>query len=327
MKRPYAALRVAALGLAAFAAAAVPAYSHAEPPWPSRPITVIVPFPPGPVDANVRILTTKVSAILGQPLVLENRPGAGQRIGGAALARAPRDGYTIGVITQAGAVVAPVLDATAQYDVRKDFTYLTMGYESPFIVTTPASSGIRTLRQLVEQAKAKPGAYKFGSTGTGTAFHIWGEAFNSTAGIKLLHVPYKGESPLLQDLVGGQVDMAFSSPTVRNLVESGKLVALATTGDTRAPQFPNVPTVREQGVPFSAVSWLGFGAPAGIPGAVRDRLVAAFHEAMRDPQVQATFLANGLQLQPTSPEQFRQQVNSETARLKTMVTSLGIRLE
>ncbi|QOT82137.1 Bug family tripartite tricarboxylate transporter substrate binding protein [Cupriavidus basilensis] len=320
-------LRLVALGLSAVAALGAPASSQAEPPWPARPIAVIVPFPPGPVDVNVRILTTKVSAILGQPLVLENRPGAGQRIGGAALTRAPRDGYTIGVVTQAGLVVALVLDATTQYDVHKDFTYLTMGYESPFVITAPASSGIRTLGQLVDQAKAKPGIVKFGSTGAGTAFHIWTEAFNGAAGIQLLHVPYKGESPLLQDLAGGQVDMAFSSPTMRNLVDAGKLVALATTGERRASLFPGVPTVREQGIPYTAVSWLGFGAPAGIPDAVRDRLVTAFHQAMRDPQVQATFKANGLQLLPTSPEAFRKQVASEISRMKELVAAQGIRLD
>lgn len=311
----------------ATAACCLSAAVQAEPAWPAKPITVIVPFPPGLVDSNVRLITTKVSAILGQPLVIENRPGAGQRIGTAALARAPKDGYIIGVLTQAGVVVAPALDAATQYDAIKDFTYLTMGYESAFFVTTSPASGFRNLRQLVDQAKAAPGKYKFGSTGAGTAFHVWGEVLNGAAGIKLMHVPYKGESPLLQDLVGGQIDVALSSLTAKNLIDTGKLVALATTGDKRSALFPDVPTAKEQGVPYSATSWLGFGAPAGIPGAVRERLVAAFHQAMQDPDIQARFNTNGLQLRRVGPADFQRQVVGEIARLKVVATEQGIRLE
>lgn len=297
------------------------------PSWPQKPITVIVPFPAGLVDANVRLITTRVAAILGQPLVIDNRPGAGQRIGTGALARAPKDGYTIGALTQAGLVVAPALLPTIAYDPAKDFSYLTMGYESAFVITTSPSSGIKNLRQLMNQAKASPGKYKFGSTGVGTGFHVWNEVFNHAAGIQLLHVPYKGEAGVLQDLVGNQIDMAFSSLSAKNLVDSGKLLALATTGDTRSAMFPETPTVKELGIPFSATTWLGFVTPAGVPAAVREKLTAAFHQAMLDPELVAKFEANGMLLRRISPAEFQAQVASETKWLKEIATQRSIHLE
>ena len=295
--------------------------------YPDKPITVIVPFPPGIVDGYARLVATKAGAILGQPMVIRNQAGAGQRIGTDALAKSPKDGYTIGVITNAGVVSGPALAANVPYDPVKDLGYLTMVFESHYLINTQPASGIKTLPQLVQLAKASPGKYKFGSTGMGTGFHLATEQFVHSAGVQMLHVPYRGESPLLTDLIGGQVEMAFSSMASRAMAEQGKLVPLAYTGEKRSPLMPNVPTVKELGIPHISSGWLGFAVPAGVPAAVRDKLIAALTTAVKDPEVVANFTNGGGEPRGLSGDAFAARAKQELDDLRELNKQLKITLE
>ncbi len=295
--------------------------------YPDKPITLIVPFPPGIVDANARLVASKASAILGQPIVVRNMAGAGQRIGTDALAKAPKDGYTLGVVTNAGVVAGPALAARMPYDAQRDFSYLVLALESHYLINAAANSGIKSLPQLVELAKASPEKLRFGSTGIGTGFHVATEQFIKTAGVKMLHVPYKGESPLLQDLIGGQVEMAFSSLASRSMAEAGRLTMLAYTGETRSPLLPQVPTAKELGIAHVSSGWLGFAAPAGLPAAVRERLIQAFTLATRDPEIMAKFTKDGIEPRSLSGEAFDARVRREIEELRELNKELKLSLE
>lgn len=295
--------------------------------YPDKPITVIVPFPPGVVDGYARVIASKASAILGQSLVIKNQAGAGQRIGTDALAKAKPDGYTIGVITNAGVVSGPVLSKITPYDPLKDFTYLAMVLESHYLVVTQPESGIKTVAQLQAKAKAAPGKLTFGSTGLGTGFHLAIESFVNAAGVSMLHVPYKGESPMITDLIGGHVTIAISSLANRAMVETGKLVPLAYTGEKRTPLMPDVPTAKEQGVPYTSSGWVGFAAPAGLPPAIRDKLMAAFVAASKDPEVIANFLKTGLEPRDLAGDAFATRVANELKQTRELNKTLKIELD
>jgi tripartite-type tricarboxylate transporter receptor subunit TctC len=295
--------------------------------YPDKPINVIVPFPPGVVDGYARLVATKAGAILGQPMVIKNQAGAGQRIGTDALAKSPKDGYTIGVITNAGMVSGPVLASNVPYDPIKDIGYLTMIFESHYLVNTHPASGIKTMAQLLDKAKAAPGKLNFGSTGMGTGFHTATEQFVKNANIKMTHVPYKGESPLLTDLIGGQVDMAFSSLASRAMAEQGKLVMLAYTGDKRSPLLPNVPTAKELGIAHVSSGWLGFAVPAGVPAPVRDKLIAALTAAVNDPEVVANFTKGGGEPRSLSGDAFAARVKRELDDMRELNKELKITLD
>jgi tripartite-type tricarboxylate transporter receptor subunit TctC len=314
----------ASLGLfAAFAAGP----SHAQSAYPNRAINMIVPFPPGVVDSKARIIAAKVSELIGQPIAVENRSGAGQRLGTQLLAQAPKDGYTIGVITQAGAVMAPVLDPKLRYDALKDFHYLTLGYSSYFIFATHPKSGFNTLRQFLDRAKANPGQLKFSSSGLGTAYHVWSEALMSAAGVQLLHVPYRGAAQAEQDLAAGQIDVMLTSAGSMPRVDKGLLIAMGVTADQRLPHMQQVPTLKEQGVNFSITSWLGFAAPAGIPPAVLERLNAAFKGALESPDVIAKLGADGSEVRYTPPAEFTRMVEREIALVRDINNTLKLTLD
>jgi tripartite-type tricarboxylate transporter receptor subunit TctC len=303
------------------------AIASAQSNYPDKPINVIVPFPPGVVDGYARLVATKAGAILGQPMVIKNQAGAGQRIGTDALAKSPKDGYTIGVITNAGMVSGPVLASNVPYDPIKDISYLTMIFESHYLVNTHPASGIKTLAQLMDKAKAAPGKLNFGSTGMGTGFHTATEQFVKNANIKMTHVPYKGESPLLTDLIGGQVDMAFSSLASRAMAEQGKLVMLAYTGDKRSPLLPNVPTAKELGIAHVSSGWLGFAVPAGVPAPVRDKLIAALTAAVNDPEVVANFTKGGGEPRSLSGDAFAARVKRELDEMRELNKELKITID
>lgn len=295
--------------------------------YPDKPINVIIPFPPGIVDGYARLVATKASAILGQPMVFRNQAGAGQRIGTDALAKSPKDGYTIGVITNAGVVSGATLAANVPYDPIKDLSYLTMIFESHYLINTHPASGYKTLRELIDAAKAAPGKVRFGSTGMGTGFHLATEQFVFAAGMKSLHVPYRGETPLLTDLMGGQVEFGLSSPASKQMVDGGKLVALAYTGEKRMAGLPNVPTVRELGIPYVSSGWLGFALPAGVPAPIRDKLVAALTTAVNDPEVVAAFSKGGGEPRNLSGDAFATRVKREIDELRELNKDLKLTLE
>ena len=316
-------VRTLALLLTALWASVAGAQSN----YPDKPITVIVPFPPGIVDGYARLVATKAGAILGQPMVIKNQAGAGQRIGTDAMTKAPKDGYTIGVITNAGVVSGPVLANSVPYDPIKDISYLTMIFESHYLINTHPASGIKTLAQLLDKAKAAPGKLNFGSTGMGTGFHTATELFVKNANLTMTHVPYKGESPLLTDLLGGQIDMAFSSMASRAMAEQGKLVMLAYTGDKRSALIPNVPTAKELGIPHISSGWLGFAMPAGVPAAVRDKLIAALTAAVNDPEVVANFSKSGGEPRTLSGDAFAARVKRELDDMRELNKELKISID
>ncbi len=295
--------------------------------YPDKPITVIVPFPPGVIDGYARLIANKASAILGQPLVIKNQAGAGQRIGTNALAKSAPDGYTIGVITNAGVVSGPALSKNMPYDPLKDLSYLAMSLESHYLIVTQPQSGIKTVAQLQARAKAAPGKLTFGSTGLGTGYHLAIESFVAAAGVSMLHVPYKGESPMTTDLIGGQITIGISALANRAMVETGKLVALAYTGEKRSALMPNVPTVKEQGVPYVSSGWVGFAAPAGLPADVHAKLIAAFIAASKDPEVIANFTKAGLEPRAMAGDALAARVASELAETRELNKTLKIELD
>ncbi|MBL8376310.1 MAG: tripartite tricarboxylate transporter substrate binding protein [Burkholderiales bacterium] len=295
--------------------------------YPDKPINVIIPFPPGIVDGYARVVAEKAGAILGQPMVFRNQAGAGQRIGTDALTKSAKDGYTIGVVTNAGVVAGPALASNVPYDPTRDLSYLTLVLESHYLINTHPKSGHKSLRELISAAKAAPDKIKFGSTGLGTGFHLATEQFMYTAGIKALHVPYRGESPLLTDLIGGQVEFGFSSLASQQMVESGRLVALAYTGERRLASLPNVPTVKELGIAHVSAGWLGFALPAGVPAAVRNRLIAAFTTAVTDPAVVASYSKGGVEPRSISGDAFAARVARELDELRELNKTLKITLE
>lgn len=296
--------------------------------WPDKPINVIVPFPPGAVDSLARLVGAKASTALGQPLVYRNVAGAGQRIGVEQLARAPRDGYTLGVVTNSGFIVGPVLAARASYDPVQDFTVISRCTEAAYYLAVRPELGVRTVADLIGRARARPGEVKVGSAGIGSAMHLLAEQMMGAAGIQLNHIPYKGEAAMITDLLGGQIDMAFTtSPGGKAHFESGKLLALATSSAERLPAQPQVPTLRESGVDTVSISWLGFAAPAGIPGPVRERLVAAFSQAAKDPEVAAAIQRIGGQPRELSGDAFAAAVRQEVSDLRELNKKLRLALE
>jgi len=296
--------------------------------WPAKAIEVIVPFPPGAVDTRVRIVSDKVSKILGKPLVIQNRPGAGFRIGTDALLRAPKDGYTIGVLAQANGAITPALDPNAGYDVRKDLTLLTLVYETPLVFVVHPSLGVNTITDFIKLAKKQPGKLNYGAAAGASAYRLWFEVFMTLAGIDLQHIPYKGTAPALLDLAGGRTQAALGDAGVKPFVEVGKMVVLATTGSQRSPMFPNAPTIQESGVPFVANTWLGFAAPSNLPREVNQRLVEAFAEAVRSPDVRAAIEAGGGDvLLGLGPAAFQVRVDEEIQKFRRIGAQLNIKIE
>ncbi len=320
------ALTVGSLSAAAWPSSAS-AQTQPQPSYPTRAINLIMPFPPGVVDSKGRIIAARVSEILGQPIAVDNRSGAGQRLGTQLLAQAPKDGYTIGVITQAGAVMAPALDPKLRYDAIKDFQYLTLGYSGYFILATHPKSGFSTLAEFLAKARSNPGQLKFSSSGLGTSYHVWSEVLMSVAGLNLLHIPYRGAAQAEQDLAGGQVDVMLTSAGSMPRVDKGLLIALGVTADQRLSHMKQVPTLKEQGLDFSITSWLGFAAPAGIPASVLDRLNAAFKAALESPDVIAKLEADGSEVRYTTPAEFTRMVENEIRLVRDINKTLKLTLD
>ena len=295
--------------------------------FPSRPITVIEPFAAGgSVDVMVRTICDRAASDLGQPMVVQARPGAGTRIGTDAIRRAPKDGHTIGVMVSASGVNIPALDPNAGYDPVADFTPLVLGFDTSYVVVANPRHGWRRLDDLLAAARARPATLTFGSSGVGTSSHIWVEAFAAATGARFVHVPYKGEALSMQDLVGGQIDFMFAGPgQARPHLAGGRLAALAVTAAQRHGQLPDVPTASEQGVRnFLAGGWVGFVAPAGVPGDAAERLSRALTDAIgtkeiRDKIVQAGFNPRGL-----PPKAFFEQLRGELDVVRRVGKASGI---
>ena len=296
--------------------------------YPDKPIKVIVPFAPGGgTDLVARTLAVPMSETLRQPIVIDNKPGGSTIIGTDALAKSAPDGYTLVVATLAHAV-NPSLKAKLPYSQDKDFAPVILVGVSPNIVVVSADSPYKTFAEFLAAAKANPGKLSYASQGGGTSAHLAGELFNSIAGTKLTHVPYKGAGPALTDVIGGQVDVMFATASaVGSLVESGKLRALAVTTPTRSttPLLAKLPTVAESGVPgYSAGSWYGYFAPADTPPAVINRLNASIKKGTQTSAFKARVESEGLMIKAGTPEEFAKFVKAEELRWKAVIKDANI---
>jgi len=314
--------------LLALAAGLLPAAHASNDAWPSRPVRWIVPFPAGgAMDAIARTLGEKAARSLGQPFVIENKPGAGGNIGAELVAKAPADGYTI-MITSIGMATNKALYPKLNYDPLKDFAPVSLLAVVPNVLVTNATQpNVRTLADVIAAAKAQPGRLTYASAGNGTSIHLAGEMFTALAQVDMLHVPYRGSGPAVTDLLGGQVNYMWDSITsARPHIQAGKLRAIALSTAKRSPSLPGVPTAAEAGLPGYDVSpWFAVFAPAGTPKPIVQKLHAVLLEAMKQPDVQAKFEAIGAEAIGSTPEALATHLQRETARWGKLITDRNIK--
>ncbi|MBV7486740.1 tripartite tricarboxylate transporter substrate binding protein [Bordetella sp. BOR01] len=297
----------------------------AESTYPDRPITLLIPYPPGgSADMLGRPLSAALQERLGQPVVLEYKPGAGGSIATAQLARAKPDGHTVLMVLAAHAI-NPSLYKSLPYDTRKDFAPVSLAATLPMLVAAPLSTPANNIPELIAYARKNPGKLTFASAGPGNTSHLSAEMFKKATGIDMLHVPYKGSGPAVVALLAGEVSLMFDSiSTSLPQVQAGKLKALAVTGDTRSPLLPDVPTVQESGVPgFVVNGWYGILAPAGTPPAIVDKLSQAIAESLREPALQQQLIGYGYAPVGSTPEAFGQLIDSELRRWSQAVQDSG----
>ena len=298
--------------------------------YPSRPIRLIVPLSPGGlVDTFARTVAQYFSERLGQPVVVENRPGASQAIAAEALAKSAPDGYTLMLATQSGIISTTVLRKKLPYDPLRDFSTISMLFESPLYLVVHPSVPAGSVAELIKLARAQPGKLSFATIGTGTAPHIGAAVFMKMAGVEFLHVPYKGSSTAIADLLSGQVQLMFeggvsSLPHVR----SGKLRGLGTTAARRTAAMPGMPTIAEAGVPgYELSTWFGLMTNAGVPRANIDRLNREAVELLKLPSTHEKFKAAGIEIMSSSPEAFAARIRSELPQWTRTMREIGIQPE
>jgi tripartite-type tricarboxylate transporter receptor subunit TctC len=298
--------------------------------YPSRSIRLVVPYAPGGgADSVARIVARRVSESIGQPIVVENRGGAGAILGTDLVAKAAPDGYTL-LLGQSGPIsINPAVYKTLPYDPVKDFAPITMTTAYPYILVVNAELPAKTLQEFVALAKSKPGAMNYGSTGVGAANHLVAELFNSKAGLKMAHIPYRGTALAVGDLVAGQLSMVFGDPiSVLPHIKSGKLRALAVTSLERSPVAPEVPTVVESGYPgFEALAWHGILAPARTPPAIVKKLNAEIVKALADPATNKLLTNQAMQTVGNTPEAFAAFIQNDIATWKAVAAAANVTVE
>ena len=306
-------IRAAAFLVAAFVLASPAAHAQT---YPVRPITLIVPFAAGGSNDLVgRVIGKKLSELWGQPVLVENRGGAGGVIGSAAVASAPADGYTL-LLVSVTFTINPAVKKTMPFDTSRDFTPVAFIARSPLLVTASNKLPVKSAKELLDLAKSKPGQITFASSGPGSINQIAAELIALSAGVKLMHVPYKGGAPGLNDLVGGHVDLYVSSlPQVLQLAKDGQARALAVTSARRTSLLPDVPTLEEAGIPgFDLSSWWGIVGPAGMPATIVNALNTEIGKMLTSPEL-STILANeGAEAATMTPQAFGDMMRSETER-------------
>lgn len=294
--------------------------------FPERPISLIVPYAAGGGnDVVARAVSDPMSRILGQPIVIENHGGAGGSVGTRQVAKAAPDGYTLGLGGTGTLAIDPTLYPNVGYDPRKDFAPVGLIATSPLIVLVNQSVPAKNIQELIALAKAQPGKLNYASAGTGSGIHLGTVLFAEMAGINMTHIPYKGSGPALTDLLGGHVQIFFSSlPPAIGLVKDGKLRALGVTGSKRSPSFPDVPTVAEQGLSgFEAVLHYGIVAPAGTPQPIISKLSAALRAALNDPKVNEHLATEGAEPLATSPAEYAADIDREETKWSALVKKSG----
>jgi tripartite-type tricarboxylate transporter receptor subunit TctC len=318
-----------ALVSAALTAAACVAPAAWAQDYPSRPVHVVVPYPAGgPNDIIVRLVGRRLGETLGQPIVVENRPGAGGNIGTDSVAKSAPDGYTLVSVGPGALIINPLL-GKVPYDTMRDFAPVTIMAVAPNALVAHPSFPAKSVAELIALARAKPGTINYASGGSGSTPHLAAALFAVMAKVQLTHVPYKGTGPATADLIGGQVQIAFLGiPTVLPHIRSGKLRALAVTGKNRSPELPGVPTVDEAGVAGYELSpWYGLLAPAGTPPAVITRLADDVTKIVRAPEMREQLAAQGAEPTGGTPETFARTLRSDAATWGRVVKDAGIRAD
>jgi tripartite-type tricarboxylate transporter receptor subunit TctC len=294
--------------------------------FPSKQIRLIVPFPPGgPNDIIARVVGQRMSEIIKQPLVIDNRGGQGGVLGTDVVAKAAPDGYTIGIVSASSLVISPTMDKVA-YNVQKDFAPVTLVTTVPEMLVVATNVPAKNMAELVALAKAQPGKLNFASAGIGGLPHLAGELFKLTARIDIVHVPYRGAAPAINDLLGQQVQMTFLDlPVILPQIKAGMLRPIALGAPERATTAPDVPTTAEVGMPDLLIeNWYGMIAPAGTPEKIVTTLNRVANEAMNDPSVKAKLAEQGLTVAGNTPEQFRDFLDSETKKWARVIKDAGV---
>ena len=297
--------------------------------YPSKPIRIIVPFPVGGIaDIYSRLIGNRWTELWGQPVVIENRTGAGGNIGADMVAKAAPDGYTLGIGSLGTHAVNVTLFAKMPFDPVRDFAPITLLLEAEGLLVLHPSVPAQNVPELIAYARAKPGALTYASAGAGTASHLAGELFKAMAKVDMLHVPYKGNVPAITDLLAGQTSLIFATmPTVLPQAKAGKLRALATIGTTRSKAAPELPTVAETLPGFEVTNWVGFFAPAGTPPDIVRRLNAETDKFMRSREIEARLANEGARFIPMTPEQFGEFVKVEIAKWAPVVKASGAKAD
>jgi len=303
----------------------LPSVASAED-FPARPIRLIVPFPPGgPNDIIARAVGQHMSQLMGQPVIVDNRGGQAGVTGTDAIAKAAPDGYTIGIVSASALVISPSMDKVA-YDVARDFAPITLVATVPEMLVVATNVPAKNMQELVALAKAEPGKLNFASAGVGGLPHLAGELFKLTAKIDIVHVPYRGAAPAINDLLGQQVQMTFLDlPVILPQIKAGNLRPIALGARQRAPQAPDVPTTAEVGMPDLLIeNWYGMIAPAATPKDIIDKLNRVTTEAMTDPSVKDKLAVQGLTLVPQKPDEFRAYIAAETTKWSKVIKDAGL---
>ncbi len=307
-------------------AVAVPAYAQS---FPARPVRLVVPYPPGGAnDIVARLLAPSLTQQLGQNVIVDNRGGGNTLIGSEIVARSAPNGYTL-LVVAAGHAINPALYKQLPYDTARDFIPVALFGDGAYVFVAHPGAGVSSSSELIALAKAKPGQVTYASSSTGNLTHLAAELFNSLAGIKMLHVPYKGGNPAMVDLLGGRVSVFFSTVAVaRPHLQSGKIKGLGVTTAKRTPALPNVPTIAESGLPgYSVSGWYGLVAPKGTPQAAIERLHAAIQVALRQPETKERLLGVGVEAAEASAAEFGKLIDTDIAKWAKVAKTLNISME
>jgi tripartite-type tricarboxylate transporter receptor subunit TctC len=296
--------------------------------YPNRVVRIIVPYPPGgSAEIQARLIGQKLSEIWKQPVIIENKPGAGTTLAASYVSKSLADGYTLYFISTSH-TVSPSLYKNLSYDPVKSFTPISLIGTSPFVLTVRADENINSLKQIVELSKTNPGKYTYSSSGIGAGPHLSAELLKSIAGINIVHIPYKGSSPAMAALIGGEVDFFMGDISISSFVKTGKLKAIAVTTLKRSPLFENVPTIAESGYSnYETINWSGIVAPAGIPSDITKFINESIQTALSTSNLRSKYLAQGVEPMTNSPDEFEKFLINEVAKYSKIIKDADIRID